>query len=92
MCCANTVLVAEVRALFLQCVFLVNDTVLLLFCARDGVWRGAVRKPCTLVVCTEAIDPPTATVDAAVLQQMAYENTIRCTVTTVRGSGPPTCA
>ena len=42
-------------ALFLQCVLIVNDMVLLSCCARDGVWRGA-------------------TVDAAVLQQMAYEN------------------
>ena len=46
----------EVRALFLQCVILVNDTVLPPCCARDGVWPGAVRKPCTPVVCTCAFD------------------------------------
>ena len=77
MCCAHNVLVVEVRALSLQRVLLVNDTVLLLCCARAGVWLFAVRKPCTPVVCTDAFDPHTGPVDAAETQQMTCQNTIR---------------
>ena len=92
MCCAHNVLVVDVQALFLQCFLLVNYRVFLPCCARDGVWPGAVRKPCTPVVCTCAFDPHTVTVDVAETQGMALENKNTCTDTTVRGSGPPTCA
>ena len=81
---------AEVQALFLQRVLLVNDTVLHSCCARDGGWRGAVHNPSTSPVCTETFGPHTATVHAAVLQHMAYESTQTCTVVTVRAMSPPT--
>ena len=91
LCCAHDVLVAVVRALFLQCVLLVNcNTVFLARCARDGV--RAVHNPSTSPVCTETFDSHTATVDAAVRQQMAYENTNHCSFVTVRAMSPPTCA
>ena len=54
-----------------------NDTVLLSCCARDGVWRGAVRNPSIPAVCTEeTFDRHAATVDSAVLQQMTYETSL----------------
>ena len=92
MCCAHDFLVVEVLTMFLQCALLGDHRVFLPCCVRDGVWRGTARNSCMILFCTEAFDPPTATVDAAVLQQMTYENTHTCTVVTVRGSGPPTCA